>query len=126
MLLENLIIVDATMIVGILFVEAIGRSFKVAGNVGMAKWLMIWGYVALLPFAASSILALAGNEGAILAAGIGFVGFTGWFLFVTTYLAFSKEDTQLQYIADEDELEKWLEGGYVVVTVLKNGRVIVE
>ena len=89
-MLENLIIVDAAMIVGILFVEAIGRSFRARGDVGMARWLAIWGYVALLPFTASSILALAGNEKAIFAAGIGFVGFAGWFLLVTTGVAFSK------------------------------------
>jgi hypothetical protein len=123
-MLENILIVDATMIVGVLFVEAIGRAIGIKVTWGMGRWMFIWGVVALLPFSVSSVLALAGNDLAIGSAGIGFIGFTTWFLLIS--FAVGKEKTSGQMVVEENELDKWLKEGHVVVAVLKSGRVVIE
>jgi hypothetical protein len=119
-------IVDATMIVGVLFVEAIGKSFRLRGERAMGIWMALWGYISLLPFSVSVLLALLEfNSVAIFACGLGFVGFTMWFLLVTT--AFAKAPAnQIQYIVQLNELDDYLKRGYSVVLDLKDGRIVVE
>jgi hypothetical protein len=125
-MLENLLIVDATMIVGILFVEAIGRSFEIRAW-SMGRWMLLWGFVALLPFSVSSILALIGNELAIASAVVGFVGFTAWFILMSSAWAFGTTmEEKYEKVVEEKDLEKWLQKNWRVVTVLQSGRVVIE
>lgn len=124
-ILDTIMIVDATMIVGVLFVEAIGKSFGMRGK-PMAVWMAFWGYFSLLPFSVSVLLALLElNSFAIIFCGVGFVGFTAWFLLVTTIFAKSRED-QTQYIIQLTELDGCLKRGYRFVVALQDGRVVVE
>lgn len=117
-------IIDATMIVGVLFVEAIGRSFGLRGKI-MGIWMAIWGYFSLLPFSVSVLLTLLElNSASIFVCGLGFVGFTVWFLLITT--VFAKTEDQTQYIIQLNKLDDYLKRGYTVVVVLEDGRVVVE
>jgi len=123
-MLDTILITDATMIVGILFAEAIGRSFGIVTAKFMGRWMFLWGIASLLPFSISALLALTENEYAIWATGIGFIGFVLWFLFVSALE--STGEYQRQYIVRETELESFLKEGYVVIAVLNSGDVVVE
>ncbi len=123
-MLENILIVDATMIVGVLFVEAMGRAMGIGIPRGMGRWMFIWGLVALLPFSTSSVLALSGNELAVGSAGVGFVGFTVWFLFIS--YTFASGRREVQKIVEENDLPQFLQQGYCVVAVLNSGKVVIE
>jgi hypothetical protein len=125
-MLENIAIIDATMIVGVLFAEAVGRGFGIKQGLLLGRWMLIWGLTSLLPFSISSILALASSEVSIFFAGIGFIGFTGWFLVVCLARATAKEMTEHQIVVREEELEGYLKNGWYVVAVLQSGRVVIE
>lgn len=126
-MLDTILIVDATMIVGVLFVEAFGKALGIKTTWGAGTWMLIWGLVALLPFSISSILGLIGNDLSIWLAGVGFVGFTAWFLIISSIAAKSIHESEVcQKIVEENELAKYLAQGWVVVVVLQSGKVIIE
>ena len=88
--------------------------------------MMMWGFLALLPFSVSALLALAGIDLAILATAIGFIGFAG-LVFVSQCNRRSwKTYRQRQIVVDQNVLEENLEKGFRVVTVLSNGKVVIE
>lgn len=126
-MLDTILIVDATMIVGVLFAEAIGRGYGLKGGTRIALWMAYWGWFVLLPFSVSAILGLIDNTWAIGITGIGFGAFLGWFLFSSTIFGSQwKPHTRIQSIVDEDSLDANLERGFVVVAVLKSGKVVIE
>lgn len=57
MLPETILIADAMMIVGILFVVTIGRAIGLKGE-RIAFWMYLFCLVGIVPFSASTILAL--------------------------------------------------------------------
>lgn len=125
-MLENLLIVDATMIIGVLFVEAIGRAFGIRVVWSAGRWMLIWGLVALLPFSVSAVLALIGTDLAIAFAGVGFIGFIAWFILISAIMSPRSEVGECQEVVEEKDLEEWLKEGWRVVAVLRSGKVVVE
>jgi len=123
-MLENIAIIDATMIVGVLFTEAIGRAFGIRTSFGMGRWMLLWGLISLLPFSISAILALFGSEFSIISACFGFAGFSLWFLFTTFSIGLEK--TPPQRIVTEAELQSYLNLRWCVVAVLESGNVVIE
>jgi hypothetical protein len=129
-MLDTLLIVDATMIVGVLFAEAVGRALGIRMAWNMGLYMLTWGIFAVLPFSASSIFAILGNEWvASVSAMVGFMGFTIWFFSICYVVSKSRWRTnkeQSQKVVDEESLEAWLRGGWEVVAVLKSGKIVVE
>jgi uncharacterized membrane protein len=124
-MLDTILIVDATMIVGVLFAEAIGRSYGLHVGRSMARWMLIWGLVSLLPFSTSALLAMIENGFTILVTWIGFYGFVAWFFVISIIGSFEK-DVQKQEIVKESMLASRLADGWVVVAVLDSGDVVIE
>lgn len=125
-MLDTILIVDATMIVGVLFAEAMGRALGAKQAWDIAAYMSVWGYIALLPFSLSAIMGLVNfDAGALWGCGIGFGGFVAWFLLVTTIIATDK-DKQCQHLIDRNQLDDSLKKGFVVVTVLPDGKIVME
>jgi hypothetical protein len=125
-MLDTILIVNATMIVGALFAEAVGRAMGIKSAFGAARWMLIWGLVAVLPFSLSAMLAIFGYEAANWITLIGFIGFVTWFLVVSFAIGVSKGSGSCQFIVSEEELAGYLNRGYVVVAVLESGKVVIE